>query len=104
MTFREFFYRLWFTREDDLDALQLLFTVIVIVTLMVTWKVTTVEGMADVVRVEGLITLRWLTGLLVVTAVPKWLVPFVIQAKGNLTSQKTSTQEVMEEGVSEEPK
>lgn len=106
--FSNFIYALFFTRDDDLDVLQLLFTVIVIVTLLVTWKVTTLAGMNDTVRVEGLITLRWLTGLLVITAVPKWLVPFVIQAKSNLTdisspSQVTQQTTITEEAVSEEP-
>lgn len=80
-TVSTFFYQLLFTRDDDLDMLQILFATIVIVTLLIAWKVTTGVGMTDTVRVEGLITLRWLTSLLVVTAVPKWLVPFIINAK-----------------------
>lgn len=85
--FFTFIYSLFFTRDDDLDVLQLLFAAIVVVTLLVAWKVTTGNGISDAVRTEGLITLRWLTGLLVVTAVPKWLVPAMVQSKTNLMSQ-----------------
>jgi len=85
--FFNFIYSLFFTRDDDLDVLQLLFAAIVVVTLLVAWKVTTGSGISDTVRTEGLITLRWLTGLLVVTAVPKWLVPAMVQSKTNLMSQ-----------------
>lgn len=97
--FFNFIYSLFFTRDDDLDVLQLLFTAIVVVTLLVAWKVTTESGMSDAVKTEGLITLRWLTGLLVVTAVPKWLVPAVIQSKTNLMNQVSN---VTGQGTSEE--
>lgn len=91
MTLREFLYRLWFTRDDDLDVLQVLFTIIVVVTLMVTWHVITDVLISDIVKVEGLITLRWLTGLLVITAVPKWLVPFISEQTKTLTSPPAQT-------------
>jgi len=75
--FAKFIYALFFTRDDDLDVLQLLFATIVVVTLMVVWNVSMAAGNDASVKIEGLVTLRWLTGLLVVTAVPKWLIPFV---------------------------
>lgn len=77
----EFIYKLFFTRDDDLDVLQLLFAIIILVTLVVSWIVATSGGEEAVVKVESLVTLRWLAGLLVLTAVPKWLVPFVIKSK-----------------------
>ena len=73
----DFVYALFFTRDDDLDVLQLLFATIVIVTLFVVWHVSVNDTNNDSVKIEGLVTLRWMTGLLVVTAVPKWLIPFV---------------------------
>jgi hypothetical protein len=99
-SFANFIYSLFFTRDDDLDVLQLLFTAIVLVTLLVAWKVTTETGMSDAVKTEGLITLRWLTGLLVVTAVPKWLVPAMIQSKSNLMNQVSTAASL--QGTSEE--
>lgn len=83
----DFLYKLFFTRDDDLDTLQVLFAAIVIVTLVITWVVTTGGNVNDTVKIEGMVTLRWLTGLLVVTAVPKWLVPFIVQNKKNVDSQ-----------------
>jgi hypothetical protein len=71
----DFIYKLFFTRDDDLDILQVLFAIIIFVTLFVVWEVSLNDLTPATVKVEGLITLRWLTGLLVVTAVPKWLVP-----------------------------
>lgn len=99
-SFFTFIYSLFFTRDDDLDVLQLLFAAIVVVTLLVAWKVTTGTGISDAVRTEGLITLRWLTGLLVVTAVPKWLVPAMVQSKTNLMTQVTNNSS--EQAASEE--
>jgi len=75
--FGEFLYALFFTRDDDLDVLQLLFAIIIIVTLSATWHVVTIDTVDSTVQIEALITLRWLAGLLVITAVPKWLVPTV---------------------------
>lgn len=80
--FFNFLYALFFTRDDDLDVLQLLFTAIVVTTLLVVWKRSNVLGVSDAVQIEGLITLRWLAGLLVVTAVPKWLVPTIASMFG----------------------
>jgi hypothetical protein len=86
-TLSNFLYKLWFTRDDDLDMLQLLFTAIIIVTLMVVWKISMVDANDASVKIEGLVTLRWLTGLLVVTAVPKWLVPFMSNHTKNIGNQ-----------------
>lgn len=73
---KEFIYRLFFTRDDSLDMLQLLFVAIIIVTLyVVCWTFVIAPIMSDAVRIEALLTLRWLAGLLVLTAVPTWLVP-----------------------------
>jgi hypothetical protein len=73
----EFVHALFFTRDDDLDILQVLFAIIIVVTLAATWHIVTI-GQADAsVQIEALVTLRWLTALLVVTAVPKWLVPTI---------------------------
>jgi hypothetical protein len=71
----EFLHSLFFTRDDDLDILQVLFAAIIVVALAGTWHSITTESVSEVVQVEALITLRWLAGLLVITAVPKWLVP-----------------------------
>ena len=76
--FLDFLYALFFTRDDDLDSLQVLFAAIIIVTLMICWKIIIPTDTSENIRIEGLITLRWLTSLLVITAVPKWLVPFMI--------------------------
>jgi hypothetical protein len=73
----EFIHALFFTRDDDLDILQVLFAAIIIVTLAVTWKAINILEVGDVVKIEALITLRWLSALLVITAVPKWLVPWI---------------------------
>ena len=86
----DFIYKLFFTRDDDLDTLQVLFAAIVIVTLLITWKVTTGVSINDTVRIEGMVTLRWLTGLLVITAVPKWLVPFIASHKKDIDKQVLS--------------
>lgn len=67
-------YRLLFTRDDDLDLLQVLFLVIVWTTLRIVNRLA-VPGTPDAIVIEGLETLRWMIGLLVLTAVPKWLVP-----------------------------
>ena len=75
--FFTFIYALFFTRDDDLDILQVLFASIVIVALIITWYVAIPSNNAENVRIEALVTLRWLAGLLVITAVPKWLVPFI---------------------------
>lgn len=76
-----FFYQLFFTRDDDLDLLQVLFAVIILTTLHLSWVVGTATDIPAEVKKEALITLRWLAGLLVATAVPKWLVPFMLKAK-----------------------
>jgi hypothetical protein len=72
-----FFYALFFTRDDDLDVLQLLFTTIVVIAIILAWKANTVTGTSDAVRIETIVTLRWMVGLLAVTAVPKWLAPLI---------------------------
>lgn len=77
--------RLFFTRDDDMDLLQVLFLVIVVVTLAVVWRIVTPAAAEATVR-EGLITLRWLVGLLVATAVPKWLVPTIAGAVKDRTA------------------
>lgn len=77
MKFKEFLYRLFFTRDDSLDVLQMLFSTIVVVALLVVWGGAVSDVTTESVKIEGLVTLRWLTGLLVITAVPKWLVPFM---------------------------
>lgn len=77
--FAKFLYQLFFTRDDDLDMLQVLFAAIVIVALVVTWNAMSypLDITSETVKVESLVTLRWLAGLLVITAVPKWLVPSI---------------------------
>jgi hypothetical protein len=76
--FTNFLYRAFFTRDDDLDVLQVLFVAIVAVTLYVVVQLTTnFTEMSEAVKVEALITLRWLTGLMIITAVPKWMVPLM---------------------------
>jgi hypothetical protein len=73
----EFIHALFFTRDDDLDILQVLFAAIIITALAATWRTISIVDMGETVQVEALITLRWLAGLLVITAVPKWLVPTI---------------------------
>jgi hypothetical protein len=78
-TLNNFLYKLFFTRDDDLDMLQVLFAMIICVTLFVTWNVMVQPNdfTSEAVKIEALVTLRWLAGLLVITAVPKWLVPSI---------------------------
>ncbi len=78
-TLNNFLYQLFFTRDDDLDMLQVLFAMIICVTLFVTWSVMGQPNdfTPEAVKIEALVTLRWLAGLLVITAVPKWLVPSI---------------------------
>lgn len=78
MTAREFVYRLFFTRTDDMDVLQVLFAVIVLVSLAIVWRISVPGADPGTVK-EGLVTLRWLLGLLIITAVPSWLVPSITQ-------------------------
>ena len=83
--FLTFIYALFFTRDDDLDILQLLFAAIVVVTLFVTWNVSMMTDEDPLVKIEALITLRWLAGLLVITAVPKWMIPFMSDHSKTIT-------------------
>lgn len=71
-----FFYRLFFTRDDDLDVLQVLFIMVVLATLACVWRVVQ-PGATDSVVASGMVTLRWMVGLLAVTAVPKWMTPMI---------------------------
>ena len=73
-----FIYRLFFTRDDDLDVLQLLFAVLLVVAMRSAWIVIVATDMSDPVRIEGMVQLRWIIGLLVITAIPKWLVPSMV--------------------------
>jgi hypothetical protein len=72
-----FLHALFFTRDDDLDILQLLFAAIIVISLIVIWYVAIPLPSTENVKIEALVTLRWLAGLLLITAVPKWLVPFI---------------------------
>lgn len=96
-----FLYRLFFDREDSLDTLQILFTAIVIITLMVVWNLSNGTMETPEVKVESLITLRWLVGLLVITAVPKWMIPAMtkVLTRGNLpsTSKKQESYDISNE-------
>jgi len=78
MSYKEFLFRLFFTRNDDLDILQVLFALIVVVTLILIVYMT-VHKFDSTVLIEALLTLRWMIGLLVVTAVPRWLIPSVLR-------------------------
>jgi hypothetical protein len=73
-----FIYRMFFTRDDDLDILQLLFAILLVVAMKTAWFLSTSPNMSDAVRIQGVLELRWIIGMLVVTAVPKWLVPAVV--------------------------
>jgi hypothetical protein len=90
--FTKFLYQLFFTRDDDLDMLQVLFTVIVCVSLMLSWKIVSTSE-TDPVKIEALTTLRWLAAMLVVTAVPKWLVPAVTGIMGSKKNIDMSIEE-----------
>ena len=83
----KFIYALFFTREDDLDILQLLFASMIVVTLMIVWELFRNTAVPEAVLIEALKTLRWMIGLLIVTAVPKWLVPYI--TKQNTKEQET---------------
>ena len=93
MTVKEFIYRLFFTREDSLDILQLLFTAVIVMTLAVVWVVSTTKQSVNV-KIEALVTLRWLAGMLVITAVPKWLLPDMVGvlSKNPATITRTESQ------------
>lgn len=89
-----FIYALFFTRDDDLDVLQLMFAVILAIATAVVWNLTNTVGMSDTVIIESLVTLRWMIGLLVVTAVPKWLVPYMVE---KISPKKSINEETTEE-------
>lgn len=96
--FGDFLYALFFTRDDDLDVLQVLFAIIVLQTLYIVTKLTLqYPEMSEAVRVESLVTLRWLTGLLVITAVPKWLVPFISSHTKNIGDSVSKKNDIPEE-------
>jgi hypothetical protein len=80
----EFIHALFFTRDDDLDILQVLFAAIILTALAATWRTINIVEIGETVKIEALVTLRWLAGLLVITAVPKWMVPMM----GNIVSKK----------------
>ena len=92
----DFLHRLLFTRDDDLDLLQVLFLLIVGVTLAIVWRLAR-PGTPDAVVIEGIVTLRWMVGLLVLTAVPKWLVPTmagVLSSKYGESAGKAASGEI----------
>ena len=93
MKLRTFLYKLLFDRNDAMDALQLLFAAIVVMTLAVVWNLAGTALEPPAVKIEALITLRWLVGLLVITAVPKWMIPSMVQvlSKGNITGRSSET-------------
>ena len=72
---KTFVYRLFFTRNDDLDTLQILFNLVVCFTIGIVMYLIKYNSDKDVI-IAGLITLRYTMGLLVITAVPSWLVPY----------------------------
>lgn len=80
MKTKEFLYRLLFDKEDSLDLFQILYYIIVVVTLVVIWRITGSDTNPENIK-EGLITLRYMMGLLVVTAVPKWLAQLLVKQK-----------------------
>ena len=96
-----FLYALFFTRDDDLDTLQVLFAAIVIVSLMICWNIIIPTTNPTALRVEGLLTLRWLTGLLVITAVPKWLVPIMVDHVTKFKAFKQSKLTTSDDSVEE---
>jgi hypothetical protein len=72
--------------------------------LVILWKLTLIKAeVSDIVIVESIKTLRWMIGLLVLTAIPKWLVPFMSgQLKSNSVIEQKSI-ETTEEAATEEP-
>lgn len=98
-----FLYRLFFDRDDSLDTLQILFTGIIIITLKVVWKLATGEAETPEVKIEALVTLRWLVGLLVITAIPKWMIPAMttVLTRGQLP--KTTTPQDISDDATEIP-
>lgn len=95
--FAKFLYQLFFTRDDDLDMLQVLFAAIIVVALVVTWDTMSdpITITSDTVKIEALVTLRWLAGLLVITAVPKWLVPSIQEIVTKKLEINKPSQEVL---------
>lgn len=96
-SFQQFLYQLFFTRDDDLDILQVLFAGIIVVTLIIAVHIFRVGSTQPTVQIEALVTLRWLVALLVVTAVPKWLVPFVVKTGVSLPKSRPSFEEKPDE-------
>jgi hypothetical protein len=90
-TLFKFLYQLFFTRDDDLDILQVLFAAIIVVTLVIAFRIFSVGDAQPTVQIQALVTLRWLVGLLVITAVPKWLVPFMVKNVGSQPHEKQSS-------------
>lgn len=100
--FFKFIYALFFTRDDDLDILQLLFASIIIVALIIIWKINLIEFPEQELRIESLNTLRWLAGLLVVTAVPKWLVPTIAKMSSKFDKQNRNRWDSYEDECDDE--
>lgn len=102
--FMDFLYKIFFDREDALDILQVLFTVIVVITLLVVWNLSAAVEESATVKIEALVTLRWLVGLLVITAVPKWMIPSLVKilTKGSLPSTPPKT-ETYDDTPTEDP-
>jgi len=83
-----FLYALFFTRDDDLDLLQVLFVIITLLAIYLAYYVVVLTDSTDPVKLEAFVTLRWMLGLLIVTAVPKWIVPSIVAI---LTKKNNST-------------
>lgn len=81
----DFLRRLFFTRDDDLDLLQVLFVLLVGITAAASYEVIvhvaaapgTASGTAVAMVHEAFLTLRVMFTALIVAAVPSWMVPAI---------------------------
>lgn len=71
-TAKEFFYRLFFTRNDDLDLLQVILYVWITVVGIIIFKVGHAADWRELPPAAWDM-LKWMTGTLVVFGVPKWM-------------------------------
>lgn len=98
LTIKEFLYRLFFTKNDSLDTFQILFNLVICMTLLFVGYIIQNDTDKEVV-VEGLITLRYILGLLVLTVVPTWLVPFMIKSSTKLANHQPKNEGTPDEST-----
>jgi hypothetical protein len=75
---RDFLFRLFFTRDDDLDVLQLLFLAW---SVFLMWMVERVGSGAWTLPTAVWATVSGFLATLAISAVPKWLAPLLASRK-----------------------